>query len=936
MVVAGESEGVRGFAFVGRERELGLLVGALSVRPAVVQVQGQAGIGKSRLVAEACAVLRAKGVRVITGGCHPLREPLAYGPVVDALRTVGGWLPEHGCLGASAGVLAGALPDLADRLPPPPVERLEPGALRHRTAQGVRDLLSAVAPVVLVVEDLHWADEWTRELLLLLARDLPADVGLVLTYRDEDLPEHRLPLGAALRRPPGTGGTELELGPLGLHALREMARSALGEGATPALTRALHERSAGLPLVAEEDLITLSTRDSAARLVQTLEVPRRLREVLAERTQRLSPGGRAVVDAAAVLVVPADEGLLSETAGLDEEAGEAALLEALAASVLYERSRDMYGFAHALARKAVYDAIPGPLRSRAHRRALEALRARSPQPLVQIAHHTRALGDTETWLVQVRAAADQAVALGDAGTAARLLGEVLDQPDLPAGLLGDTALMLGRLAWTRGEDTGAIPTLRRIVATPGLPVVVRGEIRLHLSTMLLNQEGLSAGLDELVKVLQEVEGHDPLLTARAMAMLAVPDTGRFPAAQQREWLERTLASLAENGDAITRGNAFSALALRGDPRFVGLLRELPRDGDPEVLIATANVLGNAATAEICVGLDRRAATHTEESVSVAGRSGHSMMDPSNVIRQLLLHWLAGRWDDWERGLEAARDRFPDNPLINTGLLATAQGITAAARGQASRAAHHFTLAIDQELDVFAFGTAAGTARLHLARSELEPAWDSLTPALSLLRRTEMWHFAWDLTPTAVEAALLRGDRAGAEELAAQHAVGIRGCEAPGAVAEQHLCRGVLLCEDDPGGAYDAFEQTRSAWADIGRPYHAALAAERAALVGTDPTTALMAPLAAFEHLGATADVARCHHHLRTRGWHPPHARGRAGYGTQLSPREAQVADLLAQRATNQDIATALSLSPRTVEHHVANVLRKRGTTRDQITEHHTT
>ncbi|MGW6915630.1 ATP-binding protein [Kitasatospora sp. NPDC054939] len=181
---------VQGCAFAGREREMRELLGAVSqARPAVVLVEGEAGIGKSRLVAEASARLEAEGLRVLAGGCHPLREPLAYGPVVDALRRIGPWLPPVEELGASAGALAPLLPDLAGALPEPPPEPLPgssgSGMQRFRVVSGVRALLEAVAPAVLVVEDLHWADAATRELLLLLARDMPTDSALVLTYRAE-------------------------------------------------------------------------------------------------------------------------------------------------------------------------------------------------------------------------------------------------------------------------------------------------------------------------------------------------------------------------------------------------------------------------------------------------------------------------------------------------------------------------------------------------------------------------------------------------------------------------------------------------------------------------------------------------------------------------------------------------------------------------------
>ncbi|MBS2536026.1 AAA family ATPase, partial [Catenulispora sp. NF23] len=109
-----------GFAFVGRRRETGLLLAAVRHPPAVVLVEGEAGIGKSRLVHEAAAALAAEGSRVLTGVCHPLREPFPYGPVIDALRKAGDWLPPSADLPPSTGVLAPLLPDLAARLPAPP------------------------------------------------------------------------------------------------------------------------------------------------------------------------------------------------------------------------------------------------------------------------------------------------------------------------------------------------------------------------------------------------------------------------------------------------------------------------------------------------------------------------------------------------------------------------------------------------------------------------------------------------------------------------------------------------------------------------------------------------------------------------------------------------------------------------------------------------
>ncbi|MGW4646856.1 ATP-binding protein [Kitasatospora sp. NPDC004289] len=926
-------------AFVGRRRELAALLGAANSRPAVVMVEGEAGIGKSRLVAEAAAELRGQGVRVLTGACHPLREPLPFGPVVDALRDARGWLPGDRALSASAGVLAALLPDLADRLPPAPPQEQGGVVSRHLVARAVRSLLEAVAPAVLVVEDMQWADEATRELLLLLGRDLPDESVLVLTYRAEDLPAHGPVLGAAFRRPPGTSGAEISLQRLGAEDLRAMARSVLGEQVTPALLHALAQRSEGLPLVAEEDLITLGGHRAGTRL----GVPRSLREIFAERTDRLPPAAVAVVNAAAVLAVPAGEEVLAACAGLDRDEAGQALLVALAASVLREHGPDSYGFAHVLARQALYDNLPGPVRVHLHRRALEVLRAQPAPPLVQIAHHTRALGDTAAWLEQAMAAADQAVAVGDQGTAATLLHEVLEEPRLPAELHARAALALARIAWDATEYTRTVATLRRIVAGPGLPVAARGEIRLDLGLMLLNQAADPSGEAELERAVEELEGHRPEQAARAMSLLAMGEASRFSAAEQRAWLDRAEATVADSPDRVARAsvraNRITVLAGQGRPETAALLAALPRaDEDPEVVRHTARALANAAEIGICLGQDARAAEQCAEAVALSRHHhAHALLVHCRSY-ELLLAWLGGGWEGWEERHAAFLADYVDEPLAVDDLLATVEGLTAAARGRVTRAVERFGRVLARDttrMNVNALGAAAGLARIQLSRGDADTAWRTVTDYLDVLPRKEGWVYALDLVPAAVEIALHRGDRGAAERLTEDHRAGTAGMDAPGAVAEQHLCRGLLAAELQPEDAAREFDRARAQWSAIGRPYHAALATEQAAralspLRPADAAERLTEALALHERLGATTDAARCHHLLRGLGRERPPSRGRAGYGSELSPREREVARLLGDGATNKEIAAALFLSPRTVEQHVARVLRKLGATREDL------
>ncbi|OKI16356.1 hypothetical protein A6A07_09930 [Streptomyces sp. CB03911] len=958
MVVDRGPEGVgtgRGFALVGRRRELELLLAALDVPPAVVLVEGEAGVGKSRLVQEATAALTGRGVRVVTGLCHPLREPLPFGPVLDALGGTADWLPPPERLNPQAGALAPLLPGLAERLPPPPAPPEDPRAGRFQLMGAVRSVLDVVGPLVLVVEDLHWADEATRELLLLLARDLPNRLGLVLTYRREDLPAATPVLGVPYRRPPGTGGAEIHLGTLTEDDVQDLTAAVLGSRASTALGRTLFERSAGLPLVVEEDLLTLTDRthhnqprpdrpsgNDVSALAEAA-VPRGLREAVTARMASLSEPAAQVVEAAAVLAVPASQHLLTEVTGLDPRQAGPALTEALRAAVLRESAPGHYGFRHALAQQAVYQDIPGPHRHDLHRQAVRILWTTPSPPLVQIAHHTRALGDTAAWLRQAEAAADQATALGDEGTATTLLHDILAEPRLEPDLRTRSALALSRIAVHAVDHTTSATALRRILSDPQLPTAARGEIRLTLGLLMVNQAGdVVAGERELQRAIEELATR-PELAARAMVALAASPK-RSPQ-EVRQWMERAENAVRDSANRAARAavhaTLLSLMARVTDPQVWELVDQLPRDDpDPEVLRQSARALFNVGTYALATGHDQRADTLLHESLDLARRLGTTrILEPYSVGQLLWLDWEAGRWERLEADHAALLAQAPDNVAIliqtcvDRGYLAAARGHWTRALDQLREAAHLAETAFEPEE---AMRAAAGIAQVHLARDLPQDAWAVVLPALDTMRRTFAWNRSSDLLTAAVQAALICGHHQVARDLVGEAEQALEGLDAPAARAALDLAHGLLLgYEGDATASADHFDHARRALTAIGRPYDAARALEHhaRALVPTDPHTAadhLTAANTTFTALGATADAARCQQALRELGLHRPTPRGRRSYGEQLSPRETQVAQLLATGATNNDIAGALAISPRTVEQHVASTLRKLRTTRDNL------
>ncbi|GAA2793087.1 LuxR family transcriptional regulator [Kitasatospora paracochleata] len=938
----------RDFPFVGRQREFDLLLAAVRHPPAVVLVEGEAGIGKSRLVHEATLVLAEQGGRVVTGSCQPLREPFPYGPVVDALRKAGDWLPAVG-LPPTAGALAPLLPDLADRLPPAPARVEDPHAGRHRLVQAVRSFLAALGPAVLVVEDLHWVDEATRDLLLLLARDLPERLSLVLTYRAEDLPSGTPVLGATYRHPPGVNGTTIRLGALNVEDIHELATATLGHHATRELGQVLHQRSEGLPLVVEEDLLTLREQvrqwdyDEAVQRLHRSGAPQGLREAVTERLAGLSPAAAAVVDAAAVLAVPADEPLLAQVTGLEPDQAADGITEAVAASILRETDAGQYAFRHVLAQQAAYQHVPGPRRQRLHQRAIEELEARQPVPLVQVAHHTLALGDRQAWVRAAEAAADQAVTVGDTGTAATLLRQILEEPQIDDGLRSSTALALARIATFGADHTANATMLRRILSAPHLAEATRGEVRLGLGLLMVTQAGDRAGFRQLERAATELASR-PERAARAMVALAMNE---FDGGAERsgEWIDRAEAAVADSPDegmrAAVRASRISIMARDGDPELWQLLEQLPKESDDqEIDRQTARAIHNAAAFAAELGHDAHARQLLTGNQERADRSGIPYLGVYARATLLTLDYLGGHWHGLEERLAAITDQYPDLILISVERALLLGGL-AATRGQSGQALEHFgaaaTFGETQAEVIIALRAATGLVNLWLAQGNPEDAAATAGPAVALLRETRTWPRNVGLLPAAVEAALAVGDRGEAERLAGDAERALAGRQTPAADAGLHLARGLLLSDAAPTEAAERFARAHRTWLEIGRPYDAARAAERLGRIetvtrpGTEPQH-LTEALETYARLGALADAARCQHLLRGLGLDRTASRGRRGYGDRLSPREQQVAELLARGETNQSIATTLFLSPRTVEQHVARVLHKLGTTRKAVGE----
>jgi DNA-binding SARP family transcriptional activator/predicted ATPase len=421
---------------VGREAQLAVLSATLAAAAAgrgrrLVLVAGDPGIGKTRLAEEAARRAAAQHVQVAWGRCFEGEGAPAFWPWVQVTRQLLADVPPgefDGVLGRSGAELSQLLPELKELVPglePPPVVELTAG--RFRLYQAVTGLLRRLAdarPLLVIVDDLHWADTGSLGLLAFLAAEL-SDARLVVlgTYRDLEaaaggpLAET---LGALARQPVVE---RIALGGLGEAEVARLIATTVEGRPGEELVRAVHERTEGNPFFVTELLRLLQSEGGLqggdALATARREIPAGVRDVLRRRLARLPEQTNAVLLVAAVAGRGFDLDLVERVAGLEDERALEAVEAAVVAGLVVEDQQmvEKYRFTHALIREAIYEQLSRARRARLHARVAQALLdlhgPGDPEHAFELAQHWWAAASVtgpSAALPHVLAAADHAMA----------------------------------------------------------------------------------------------------------------------------------------------------------------------------------------------------------------------------------------------------------------------------------------------------------------------------------------------------------------------------------------------------------------------------------------------------------------------------------------------------------------------------------------------
>ncbi len=973
--------------FIGRSEELERLKGALVTarggQTSRFLVAGEAGVGKTRLVTELADAARENGALVLSGGCIDLGEGgVPYAPIVEALRT---WVKGaseddlEAILGHARSELARLVPDLGpvSGTPPDSVAGLSIGSGQGRLFElilAVLQRMAAIQPVALVVEDLHWSDRSTRDLLAFLVRNVrDMAVLLVMTYRSDEL--HRrhplLPFLAELER---SGNVErLELGRFDRRELGAQLRGIAGPDLDQALVDSIHARSNGNPFFAEELLV--SARDRG-----TVELPPTLREVLLAHVAVLSERAQEFLRIASAAGQRVDPVLLAAATGVETATLYETLREAVGHQILVPEivaGEERYAFRHALLQEAVYDDLLPGERTRLHGAFAstldEARIAGDPSRLSEIAYHWYAAHDMPRAFDAARmaaAAAEKSYAFPEARAHYERALELWDQvPDAGSRAGLDRVALLESAASVARfhEPTRGIAHIRTAL---GLVPEAADPIRAGLLHERLGRYAWIAGLGELAldahRTAVRLIPANPPSEARARAVAGLAQILTL----QRRYGE----SLALAEEAIDLARSTGSRQIEGHALNT---RSQDRVHDGEVEEGLADLSDALRIAEEVGNLDDigRAYGNRVDLLDVAGRfeeavavafEGYAVARRLGLITFFGAHYLCnaanllyrlGRWDESEAAARQAEEI--GSMGINEILIREILARLAMARGRFKEAGEGLRaarpLAVQAADGQVIEPVHASLAELALWERRPDEAATVIAAGLASMPETpDVRHlelYALGLRAHADLAELARARRASAEAVAPvaaggelidvvrqRHAVAVRRpALAAQTAAWMALCDAEHQRLQGNPAAY-AWHVSAEAWDAVGRPYPAAYARwrEAEALLAERgdrkvAAAALTSVVETATRLGAQplrseAEALALRARLSLVNEPPPAAEPPDDDATRLglTAREREVLALVAAGRTNRQIGEELFISEKTAGVHVSNILGKLG------------
>jgi DNA-binding CsgD family transcriptional regulator len=956
---------------VGRAEELDRLAGLVGlgtpagdIRPGAVLLAGDAGVGKTRLLAELRDHAQAEGWRVLVGHCLDFGESaLPYLPFSEAFGRLAAESPALASSLVAAGPAVARLMPARRLMGDEPADRGEPDGIDRpglfESVHATLEQLGRAAPLLLLVEDVHWADQSTREMLsFLFSRGFATPVSVVASYRSDDL-HRRHPLRTSAAEWSRLHGvSRLELGRLPDEDVRTLVRTLHPLPMPERAVRGIVERAEGNAFFTEELV--------AAAESGTGVLPVALADLLLVRLDRLDDDARQVVRAAAVSGRRVSHEVLALVVDLEPSALDAAIRSAVERNVLVPTPGDVYAFRHALLAEAVYDDLLPGERIRLHAAYATALaKGGLGGTAAELARHARAANDLQTATRASIAAGDEAMTVAGPDEAARHY-EVALELAAASGLddvdLVDLTVRACKATIAAGHTLRALALAQHQLSQlpPDGPDLDRARL---LHAVAIAAIVADTNLDLLAvtsEALQLVPG-DPAtaLRARLMILHARANLERGRDDDAARWAADARVMGERLGLADVVAEAATTLARIGE-----------RAGDPEAAqalleqtVADARQAG-VLNAELR-GLFSLAILHYErgrlpESIDVwakaseVARSAGRPWAPFGLEARVMgaqASYVAG---DWDRAAREADVRGEAPPEIAEAMLTGVGLAVSAGRGEA--AARSLIPHLRRQWGVeglVTLLTATAGIDLHGDQGDLDAAValhdDAVASLVQLWERKDFQarvRFSALLLGQLANAAArtASGDRRalvamGSEPLDVARRIGeqraaaawghgpehqawlvrteaeharlrwLAGVDAPEAAELEQLWRGALAAFEEFGHVFEV-ARTRARLAAV----------LRAAGNATEAT----------EHVRLATDIARrlraepLLSELRTLGPPAPARSATTRSDEALTAREREVLALVAQGRSNREIANQLYISAKTVSVHISNILAKLG------------